>query len=82
MINFFDVATDKEIDEMFGFVYEGEEKNNMRKMYEADHDTNYYFLTQLYVLRGNDEMAQESLEKIKDAKLRLDAGMSWQEFRP
>lgn len=81
MTNFFDIASYNEIKEIFGFAYEGKEKDEIRKKYEENPNMNYYFLTQLYVLRGDDKLAQDSLDKIKDDTLRLDAGMSWQEFK-
>lgn len=81
MDNFFDIATDSELETMFGFVFSETSKDNMREKFKSDTDQNYYFLTKLYVLRGNDVKAQESLNMIKNDILRLDAGMSWQEIK-
>lgn len=81
MDNFFDMVTDSELETMFGFVFSEIAKDNMRENFKSDADQNYYFLTKLYVLRGNDIKAQESLNMIKNDILRLDAGMSWQEIK-
>lgn len=81
MDNFFDMVADSELETMFGFVFSEIAKDNMRENFKSDADQNYYFLTKLYVLRGNDIKAQESLNMIKNDILRLDAGMSWQEIK-
>lgn len=68
MENFFDVATPEELREWYEEELTEEEIAENRKLNEQFPDSNYADLFNLYLYRGNKEMANYYLDKIEDKK--------------
>lgn len=75
MVNYFDVATQKEIIRNLGYKPSASDITEMRAYYETDPDLNYQHLFLLYLDRNENELADKYYSLIKDPQHQLTASM-------
>jgi hypothetical protein len=75
VITVFDVATEEELIDMFGFGDEEYDRELMIEFVETDPDFNYRKLAVLYFDRGDTKKSDEYLALIKDDQYREETDM-------